>query len=144
MGISELEKVLAGTEVDESVKALLEKAKAIVDEEKAKAAETAKLAASGYKKVEASGERMTGVVLKWSHDRGFGFVKRDDGKGDIFVHKKSIYPSPGFKNAKAGSKVEFNVQSGEKGDSAVNVTAVGGEPCEGGMEMQGTVNSWLE
>jgi len=135
--IPEMEKILGGSEIDESLRTLLAAAEESVKKEK-------EAAAFGF--VEATGPRLTGVVLKWNHDRGFGFVKRDDNQEEIFCHTKSIVADRknGHKNAKSGSKVEFHIQTGEKGASAVNVTAVGGGPCEGGTQFQGTVRSWLD
>mmetsp|Transcript_62395 Transcript_62395/g.120211 ORF Transcript_62395/g.120211 Transcript_62395/m.120211 type:complete len:129 (+) Transcript_62395:87-473(+) len=32
----------------------------------------------------------TGTALRWRDDRGFGFIKPDDGGDDIFVHRNSL------------------------------------------------------
>lgn len=67
--------------------------------------------------------RETGIV-KWFNDsKGFGFVARDNGKGDVFVHHSAISMN-GFKTLAEGQKVEFDVTKGQKGDQAANVTAL--------------------
>ena len=67
--------------------------------------------------------RETGIV-KWFNDsKGFGFVERDDGKGDAFVHHSAIQ-AEGFKTLAEGQRVEFDVAQGEKGPKAENVVAL--------------------
>ena len=62
--------------------------------------------------------------VKWFNDsKGFGFITPDDGSKDIFVHHSAIQ-SNGFKTLTEGQKVEFEIQQGQKGPSAVNVTVL--------------------
>ena len=62
----------------------------------------------------------TGTVAKWIGDRGFGFIKTEDGK-EIFVHKSDIQ---GKSNLREGEKVEFEVIEGDKGPRAVKVKPI--------------------
>ncbi len=67
--------------------------------------------------------RIRGTV-KWFNDqKGFGFIVRDDGEKDVFVHHTGISGS-GFKSLKEGQKVEFEVVQGQKGPAASDVTVV--------------------
>jgi CspA family cold shock protein len=64
--------------------------------------------------------RMTGTV-KWFNDtKGFGFITREDGDKDCFVHHSAIQGS-GFKTLAEGQRVEFDVIDGPKGPAAANV-----------------------
>ena len=66
----------------------------------------------------------TGTV-KWFNDsKGYGFIARDSGD-DVFVHFSAITGQDGFRTLAEGDKVEFNVEQGQKGLTATNVSKVG-------------------
>ncbi|MEG3638556.1 cold-shock protein [Magnetococcus sp. PR-3] len=68
-------------------------------------------------------ERETGTV-KWFNDtKGFGFIERDGGKGDAFVHHSAI-SATGFRSLQEGQKVEFSVVDGQKGVACENVVVI--------------------
>ena len=67
---------------------------------------------------------MTQGTVKWFNpDKGFGFVKVDDGGKDVFVHHSNI-EGEGFKSLSEGAKVEFEVREGQKGPEATGVRAI--------------------
>jgi CspA family cold shock protein len=68
--------------------------------------------------------RTTGKVKWFNESKGFGFITRDDGQKDCFVHYSAIQGN-GFKTLKEGDKVEFDVVQGQKGPAANNVSVVG-------------------
>ena len=61
-----------------------------------------------------------GTVAKWIGDRGFGFIKCEDGK-EVFVHNSDIQ---GKSILREGEKVEFEVTEGNKGPRAANVKPI--------------------
>mgnify|MGYP001764440654 CR=1 FL=1 len=63
---------------------------------------------------------MKGTV-KWFNDqKGYGFIKPEDGSPDVFVHHSSIQ-GQGFKSLQENQKVEFDVVPSDKGPKAANV-----------------------
>lgn len=67
--------------------------------------------------------KMTGTVKFFNAEKGFGFISPADGSKDVFVHFSAIQGN-GFKTLAEGQNVEFEIQDGQKGPSAVNVTAI--------------------
>lgn len=61
--------------------------------------------------------------IKWFNEKkGFGFIQQDNGP-DVFVHYSSI-ASEGFKTLAEGQRVKFDIEDGEKGPKAINVTKI--------------------
>jgi CspA family cold shock protein len=59
--------------------------------------------------------------VKWFNERkGYGFISKEDGSGDVFVHYQAI-EGEGYKSLKEGDTVEFNVVDSPKGSKAENV-----------------------
>jgi CspA family cold shock protein len=69
-------------------------------------------------------ERVTGTVKWFNGSKGYGFISREDGP-DVFVHYSAIQ-GQGFRNLEEGQTVEFEVEQGQKGLQAANVTVIGG------------------
>jgi cold shock protein len=65
----------------------------------------------------------TGTVKWFSDDKGYGFIKPDDGAKDLFVHHTAI-AGGGFKSLAEGAKVEYEEEQGPKGPNAVNVRVI--------------------
>jgi len=65
-------------------------------------------------------ERIVGTVKWFNASKGYGFIARENGP-DVFVHYSAIQ-SEGFRNLEEGQKVEFEVEQGNKGPQATNVT----------------------
>ena len=59
--------------------------------------------------------------VKWfSNMKGFGFIEKEGGGQDIFVHYSSIQ-GEGYKKLVEGEEVTFEIIQGEKGPQASNV-----------------------
>ena len=53
----------------------------------------------------------TGTIINWNDDRGFGFIRRDDGAGDIFAHVKYL---SGIPRPAEGQRVSFDIVQDER------------------------------
>lgn len=70
------------------------------------------------------GERMTGTVKWFNDEKGYGFLQRDDGERDVFVHFSSIRETGGRRSLVDGQRVEFGIEDGPKGLRATDVVPI--------------------
>lgn len=68
-------------------------------------------------------EAMTGVVKWFNSQKGYGFISPDDGSEDVFAHYRNIVGT-GHRNLEEGQHVEFAVEQGPKGLSAVEIAPI--------------------
>ena len=63
-------------------------------------------------------------TVKWFNDeKGYGFIQRDNGENDIFVHFRQVNnPDGGRVTLNEGQEVTFEIGEGFKGPQAENVT----------------------
>ncbi len=63
---------------------------------------------------------MYGTVKWFNAEKGFGFIEREGGE-DVFVHFSAI-KSDGYKSLDEGQRVQFDIEKGQRGPQATNVT----------------------
>lgn len=62
--------------------------------------------------------------VKWFNDaKGYGFIEREDGGEDVFVHFSAI-AGEGYRSLTEGAEVEFDVKQDTKGPRADNVRVI--------------------
>ncbi len=67
--------------------------------------------------------KMANGTVKWfSNSKGYGFIATEEGE-DVFVHHSNIQGN-GYKSLHENQSVEFEVEKGPKGLTAVNVTGI--------------------
>ena len=64
-----------------------------------------------------------GTVKWFNAEKGFGFISQESGP-DVFAHFSEIQ-SNGFKSLEDGQKVTFEVEQGQRGLQATNITKIG-------------------
>ena len=70
-----------------------------------------------------TGERAAGEVKFFNGSKGFGFIKRDDGGADCFVHISAVERA-GMHGLNEGDRLEFDIEVDDRGKySAVNLAA---------------------
>lgn len=68
---------------------------------------------------------MNGTVKWFDNKKGFGFLICEDGK-EVFVHFSGIVKE-GFKSLSEGQQVQFEIETVDRGEQAINVTVVAKE-----------------
>ena len=61
-----------------------------------------------------------GTVKWFNAEKGFGFISQENGP-DVFANFSAIQ-SDGFKSLNEGEKVTFDIEEGQRGLQAVNIT----------------------
>lgn len=64
----------------------------------------------------------TGKVKWFNAEKGFGFIEVEGGD-DVFVHYSAIQ-TDGFKSLDEGQEVSFDIEEGQRGPQAVNVSKI--------------------
>ncbi len=72
---------------------------------------------------DSNGNKEHGTVKWFASAKGYGFISRANGEGDVFVHFSAI-KADGYKQLEEGNRVEFEVVKGPKGMQAQNVTVL--------------------
>ena len=69
------------------------------------------------------GKNMTnqGTVKWFNATKGFGFITTQDQDRDIFVHRSAV-EAAGLTQLTEGQQVQYDVEDGARGPSAVNIT----------------------
>jgi cold shock protein len=69
---------------------------------------------------------MSGTVKFFNGERGYGFIKPDDGGRDVFVHITAVERA-GLKSLAEGQRISFDVEPDKKGKGpkAVNLVVTG-------------------
>lgn len=72
----------------------------------------------------------TGSIVRWNANKGYGFIRPDDGGADLFVHRSDV---EGGIDLQGGERVRFQEVQGAKGPQARNVRRIGTEKGKGGI-----------
>ena len=71
-----------------------------------------------------NGERVEGTVKFFNGQKGFGFIQRDDGAPDAFVHISAVERA-GFAGLNEGQRVSFELEEDRRGkQAAVNLQSL--------------------
>jgi CspA family cold shock protein len=63
---------------------------------------------------------LTGKIKWYNSKKGYGFVERDDKEKDVFIHATAVREA-GLRFLNENDPIEFEIQDGDKGPSAVNL-----------------------
>ena len=77
--------------------------------------------AQKWKEEQKKPKKLTGTCAKFSK-KGFGFIKRDDGQADLYVHQRDV-KKEGFRSLLEGEKLEFDVGAMDDGRLHANTAA---------------------
>ena len=65
--------------------------------------------------------KLKGKVKWFNGKKGYGFIEREDGEKDCFVHASAVRDA-GLRFLNENETVEFEIENGEKGPSAINIS----------------------
>lgn len=64
-----------------------------------------------------------GTVNRFNKIKGYGFITQDTDETEVFVHFSEVEIS-GYKELKAGQRISYTLQSGDKGSYATHVKII--------------------
>ena len=67
--------------------------------------------------------KLKGKVKWFNGKKGYGFIEREDGEKDCFVHASAVRDA-GLRFLNENDPVEFEIENGEKGPSAINISKI--------------------
>jgi CspA family cold shock protein len=70
-------------------------------------------------------QRFTGTVAWFDGKKGFGFLRREDGQPDVFVHFSAVR-GQGYRKLLENARVEFSIAQGRRGLEARDVVTLDG------------------
>ncbi|MFT3978104.1 MAG: cold-shock protein, partial [Sphingomonas bacterium] len=77
--------------------------------------------AAGGQQRQLTGEKATGTVKFFNAMKGFGFIQRDDGQPDAFVHISAVERA-GLSSLNEGDRLSFEIEVDRRGKyAAVNL-----------------------
>ncbi len=80
--------------------------------------------ASAAPQRQLTGEKATGTVKFFNSMKGFGFIQRDDGQPDAFVHISAVERA-GIATLNEGDRLEFELEVDRRGKhAAVNLSSI--------------------
>ncbi|MDB5688214.1 MAG: cold-shock protein, partial [Sphingomonas bacterium] len=81
-------------------------------------------APGGAPQRQLTGEKSSGTVKFFNAMKGFGFIQRDDGQPDAFVHISAVERA-GMTSLNEGDRLEFELEVDRRGKyAAVNLTSI--------------------
>ena len=66
---------------------------------------------------------LKGKVKWFNGKKGFGFIEREDKERDAFVHASAV-KAAGMRFLNEGDNLEFDLEDGPKGPSAINLKKI--------------------
>ncbi len=64
----------------------------------------------------------TGRIIQFNQTRGYGFIAPDGGGDDVFIHSEELKGQA--RGVQAGTRVQFDVVDGARGQKAYDVTVI--------------------
>ena len=81
-------------------------------------------ASAGGPQRQLTGEKASGTVKFFNSMKGFGFIQRDDGQPDAFVHISAVERA-GIPTLNEGDRLEFELEVDRRGKTAaVNLQTI--------------------